>query len=313
MRILLLGGGGFVGSALPGALAALGHEATTVHRSGDVRGDRNDPDQIARIAGQHKCDALIDLIAYEPAGTIALCNRLRDVIGRYVLISSADVYRNYGGLHRRENVKPIEASLSEDAPLRTQLYPYRTNPPRPADDPDAWQDQYDKIPIERALTDPHTTIVRLPMVYGPGDRNRRFRWIVSAMQTGDRLSAPRAWLDWRTTYGHIANVAHAIALCATHANAAGRAYNCGEPTSSHHEWAARFAAHLNWRGQIVEDEGSPIAKRIAALDLRFPLALDTTRIRAELGYSEPLSAEQTLASVIADEARRDANPAKAAP
>ena len=44
---------------------------------------------------------------------------------RYVVLSSGDVYRNYDGLQRRYDGPPDPTPLSEDAPLREQLYPYR--------------------------------------------------------------------------------------------------------------------------------------------------------------------------------------------
>jgi nucleoside-diphosphate-sugar epimerase len=301
MRVLILGGSGFIGSRVPAALARLGHEGLIVSRTSKRAADRRDPASVARVAEAERCDALIDMIAYEPASTIALRDALAGKIGRYVLISSADVYRAYGGLHRLEACAPDAAPAHEDSPRRARLYPYRKDPPRDLSDPEAWQDSYDKIPIEDALAGPATTIVRLPMVYGPGDRNRRFRWIVTPMLAKADIAAPAAWLDWLTTYGHVEDVAAAIALCATHAEAAGKIYNCGERAMTHRIWIERFAAALDWRGETLADENAPITKALAGLDLRFPLAVDTSRIRGELGFTETLGPEKTLQSVIDEE------------
>jgi nucleoside-diphosphate-sugar epimerase len=313
MRALVLGGGGFIGPHVAAALLRAGHEPIVVTRRGDhaapgvecVAGDRADAAAFARLAAARGCDALIDMIAYEPTSTIALRDALAGRIGRYLLVSSADVYRNYGGLHRRETAPPDTNALGETAARRTGLYPYRADPPRAADDPDAWRDRYDKIPVEDEVAGPASTIVRLPMVYGPGDRNRRFAWIIGPMRKGAaRLAAPEAWLNWRTSYGHVENVAAAIALCAVHPAAAGRVYNCGEPAEAHRAWVERCADLLAWRGEVTADEAAPSAAALAGLDLRYHLALDTTAIRTELGYKEALAPRSALQSVIDDEARR---------
>jgi nucleoside-diphosphate-sugar epimerase len=302
VRALVLGGGGFIGPWVARALQHLGHDAITgARRSGDRVADREDPHAIARLIHDERCDVLIDMIAYEPKSTIALRDALDGVIARYVLVSSADVYRNYGGLHRLENAEPILELLGESSPRRMMRFPYRKNPPRPAYSPDAWMDEYDKIPIEDALAGPGTTIARLPMVYGPRDRHRRFAWIAAPMLAGaDTISAPAAWLAWVTTYGHVEDVAHALALCATKPAAAGRIYNCGESPAPHAEWIERFAALIGWKGRVTADERAPIAHQVAALDLRFPLALSTVRIRTELGFVEAVSREAAISSTLED-------------
>jgi nucleoside-diphosphate-sugar epimerase len=308
MRALILGGGGFIGARVAPALARLGHEGLIATRTGGgdrVAVNRNDPQVIAQVMRDNRCDTLIDMIAMEAPSTIALRDALAGSIARYVLISSADVYRNYGGLHRLEACTPILAPMTEDAPRRTRLYPYRTDPPRAPDAADARMDFYDKIPIEDALAGPGATIVRLPMVYGPGDRNSRFGWITAPMRRGaERIAAPAAWLDWRSTYGHADDIAHAIALCATHPTADGRIYHCGEMPIPHRAWVTRFAAQTGWTGEIVLEEDGPFASRLAALNPSFPLALDTSRIRRELGYAEILAPAEALQSVIDADAAR---------
>ncbi len=58
--------------------------------------------------------------------------------------------------------------LTEDSPLRQHLYPFREMPKRPLNTPA----DYEKILVEQVvMTDPDlsSTIIRLPMVYGPKD------------------------------------------------------------------------------------------------------------------------------------------------
>lgn len=303
VRAFVLGGSGFVGARVAAALRDMGHVAIIGARtSGHVLIDRNDPAAVAHVVQRERCSVLIDMIAYEPRSTIALRKALGDAIGRYVLVSSADVYRNYGGLHRLEECEPFLDVLTEDSPLRTRLYPYRATSPRAADAPDAWMDAYDKIPIERAIAGPSVTIVRLPMVYGPGDRNRRFAWIVTPMKRGAAtIAAPAAWLSWVTTYGHVNDVAAAIALCATSSVAAGRTFNCGERPVSHADWIERFAALAGWSGETVQSEAASLARAIGTMDLRYRLALSTDRIRSELGYAEVMAPDEAVWSVLSEE------------
>jgi hypothetical protein len=144
---------------------------------------------------------LIDLLAYTVADTNPLCRALDGEVERWVMASSCDVYRNYEGLHRKADPAPIVGSLAEDSPLRTTRYPYRSDRLRPADAPDAWMVDYDKIPLEEALLARPSlggVVMRLPMVFGPGDRQRRFRWLLRPMLAhAPNLMVDPAWAAWR--------------------------------------------------------------------------------------------------------------------
>src|SRR5207245_5809173 len=95
---------------------------------------------------------------------------------RVVVASSVDVYRAYDVLRAKEPGPPDPVPLTEDSPLRGQIYPYRGETLREPDDPARWLDDYDKILVERVvLGEPRLpgTVLRLPMVYGPGDYQHR--------------------------------------------------------------------------------------------------------------------------------------------
>jgi nucleoside-diphosphate-sugar epimerase len=248
------------------------------------------------------------LLALTEATTRRLLDALEGQITRYILISSGDVYRNYGGLHRKEVAQPIPDAMGEDAPLRTSRYPYRGARPSSDNDRSRLLDDYDKIPIEAdAMTRPGLdwTILRLPMVFGPGDRQHRFGWLVRPLAAGaDHIAMPRIWAQWRTSYGYVEDVAAGIALAATHEAASRRVFNLGMGEApTHEDWVVRFAAVIGWRGQINFDSGSmsPLAKQIEALDLSFPLVLSTRRIRSELGFAEIFDGRTALARTIEHE------------
>jgi nucleoside-diphosphate-sugar epimerase len=310
---LVIGGNGFIGGPLLEALRAKGVEAFAMHRvatdvSGDVVGAREDVRRVVQLVRSLGIRVVVDLLAYSEASTTRLLDALSGRIDRYVLISSCDVYRNYGGLHRNENPAPYLGPADENAPLRRVLYPYRNPLPRPPEDPERWLDDYDKIPIERSVRKQagfEWTILRLPMVFGPGDRQRRFAWIIRPM--ADR----RPWLfvesevaQWCTTYGYVEDVAAAIALSALHPKAAGKIYNLGYPDwPTQREMIARFAAHLEWHGEVIEVADGPLPgrDRYARLHFDYPLMVDSRRIRDELGFTEVTGPWHSLHRTIADE------------
>jgi len=322
---MVLGANGFIGRPLVRRLLACGHEVTAVsrrpaaiqaHGARPLALDRGDAAAVAGAAESARAETVVDLLAMTLAGARPLLEALAGRVGRYVVASSGDVYRQYGAIHRLEPAPPPGGPLDEDAPLRTRLHPYRADPPRAPDDPDAWMDAYDKIPIERAaaaragLT---SVAVRLPMVYGPGDRQHRFAWAIRPMLAKAAVvEVDAAWAAWRTTYGYVEDVAAGLALAAAHPAAKG-VYNLGaEAAPDHLGWAARFAAALGWAGEVRTlargAVAEPLRGRLDGLDLSLPLVTDTGRIRSELGYREAVAPAEALVRTIEDEARHAAAP-----
>lgn len=321
MNVMVLGASGFIGQPLVTWLAAKGHEVVAVSRSPATAPegvialalDRGHADAIATAAAHHRVDAVIDLLAMTVGATVPLLDALAGRVDRYVLASSGDVYRQYGALHRLETLDHPSPHLAEDAPLRSRPYPYRSSPGRQLDDPDAWMDDYDKIPIERAAltqTGLSAVVARLPMIYGPRDRQRRFAWAIRPMLAkAPVIELDARWAAWRTSYGFVNDVAAGLGLAATHPAAAGRTYNIGPAEAQDHAaWAARFAGLLGWRGEIVpiprDQVAEPVRRALDALDLDWPMVTDTSRIRAELGYREPTDPEEALRLTVEDEIAR---------
>jgi nucleoside-diphosphate-sugar epimerase len=186
MRVLILGGTAFIGPWAVRALCAKGHHVTVFHRGNreaelprevaHLHGDRarleEHREQFAALAPE----VVLDMRCLSEADARRVIETFRGIARRCVMISSIDVYRAYGVLLGKEPGPAESMPQTEDAPFRTKLYPYRSDPPRADDDPLKWQDTYDKIPAEQAfLSDPELagTVVRLPMVYGPGDYQHR--------------------------------------------------------------------------------------------------------------------------------------------
>jgi nucleoside-diphosphate-sugar epimerase len=233
-------------------------------------------------------------------------------IGRYVLISSGDVYRNYGGLTRHEDAVPEDWPLTEEAPRRRSRFPYRGATLRARSDPDHVLDDYDKIPIEATVAAQAAfdwTILRLPMTFGPGDRQRRFGWIIWRLHDGRTiLPLDRRVAGWRGTHGFVDDVADGIALAACHPDAARQTFNLGmAETPTQAEWATRMARAMGREVRVVEVDPAPgaILRELAdRLDTRFPLRLDTRRIRDRLGFAEIAPVEEALRRTLEDELAR---------
>lgn len=321
MGVLVLGGTGFIGAPLVARLLADGVETAVGHHGSravpagtrSVLLDRGDPAAVVAALRETGADTVIDLIAYTAADTLPLLDALSGRVARYVMVSSVDVYRNYEGLHRKGRPTPIWDRLTEDSPLRDSRYPYRLARPRPAGAAQAWMDGYDKIPLEeaaRASAGFEATILRLPMVFGPGDRQRRFSWAIRPMAQGrSRFFIPHPWASWRATFGYVDDVAAGIALAAVHPRAAGQTFNLGRSnTPTNIAWAASFAEHLKWPGDVElshpDVARGALAKAVLALDLSYPLFVDNAKIRRRLGYSEPTDFDEALARTVADEMGR---------
>jgi nucleoside-diphosphate-sugar epimerase len=220
-----------------------------------------------------------------------------------------DVYSNYGGLLRRETPAVQLAPAREDDPLRSFRYPYKGNPHRPKGvEADLFED-YDKIVLEEvAMADSRfeTTVVRPPMIFGPGDKQHRFAWAINAVKASGRIAVDERAAGWPNSYGYVEDIAEAMVAAALAPKAAGRIYNVGQGfVRTPVEWLRVFAKLL---GTSIEIEIVPpgdkglLWERAEASDLRYPLTLDTSRIRQELGFAEPISERDALLATIAAEA-----------
>jgi len=182
MTILVIGGTGFIGTPLVRCLVRDNHDVMVFHRGrtsaalpGAVKalhGDRNaltnHKDAIAAAAP----DVVVDVVPYTEAQARQVVDVCGAVADRLVAVSSSDVYRNYDGWRGKSDHDPDPVPLTEDAPLRDTLYPYRG-----LDGLDfEYAHDYEKLLVERVVMSAPSltgTILRLPAVYGPGDAHHR--------------------------------------------------------------------------------------------------------------------------------------------
>lgn len=313
MRILLIGGNGFIGHHVVEALRAH-HTVAVLHRGrspfagtsvAEIHGDRNrlrdSTDELHRFAP----DIVIDCILSSGSQAEDLMTVFRGIARRVVMLSSMDVYRAIAIANGQESGPLQPVPLTEESELRRSLHPYSVETIRQLRGLFPWvTDDYDKIPAERVVmedADFPGTVLRLPMIYGPGDPLHRFYPTVRRIADGRRhilFAEPLA--AWRSARGYVENVAAAIALAATDDRASGRIYNvCEEPPFSELEWAEKIAAEMGWDGEFVVlpvERTPPHLLRPGNAAQHWSASSD--RIRRELGFQEPVSLDKALRQTI---------------
>ena len=200
MRFLLIGGSGFIGPHVARTLERRGHEVVVFHRGtspakNQIVGDRRTLGDHAGALRAAAPDVVVDLILSSGAQARELMRLVRGATNRVVALSSCDVYRACGVLHGSEPGPLEPVPLTESSALRTKLQTYPPDRIKMLQQVFGWLDEeYDKIPVEREiLGDPALpgTVLRLPMVYGPGDPLRRFLPVVKRVDDGAPRSCSR--------------------------------------------------------------------------------------------------------------------------
>ena len=315
MKVLLIGGTRFIGPAVVQLLCKQGHDVTMLHRGQTqtdlpagvqhIFGDRSKLSEYYDTLRQLAPEVVLDMIAFNEQEACAVMETCKGLTQRIVVLSSGDVYRAYDRIRGIESSPPDPVPLSEDAPLRTELYPYRQDTPRSQDDPMRWYDDYDKIPVERIImSDPALpgTILRLPAVYGPGDNQHRcFEYLKRMDDKRPVIVVDESLAHWRWTHGYVENVAAAIVLAVTDQRAAQRIYNVGEAhTLTITEWIEAIGEAAGWHGHVITMPKKRLPAQLRSdIDSRQDLLMDSTRIREELGYREPISVRVALERTVA--------------
>jgi len=315
MNVLVIGGSGFIGPALVRELQKRGHGVAVFHRGSSaavpeevelIIGDRrNLGDYIANFR-RLAPDVVVDLILSSGKQAKALMETFRGIARRVVAISSMDVYRAAGVLHGSEPGPLEPLPLTEESPLRKNQQTYPPATLNKLQSLFAWvDDEYDKVAVERAVLAPSelpSTILRLPMVYGPGDSLHRFFPMLKRMDDGrPKILLSEDLAAWRSPRGYVDNVAGAIALAAISERATGRVYNVAEePAFSELEWAKKIAFEAGWRGEFVvlPAERTPSHLRVPG-NLEQHWVASSRHIREELGYREDVPIEEAISRTIA--------------
>ncbi|WP_432062780.1 NAD-dependent epimerase/dehydratase family protein [Streptomyces sp. S1] len=198
MRILVLGGGWFLGRAVAQAALDRGWEVTAFNRGRSgaapegvrtVRGDRTVAMDLARLADEGPWDAVVDTSASEmaPRDVLAGARALEPVAGRYVYVSTVNAYRGWPSDPLTEDSEVLDGPPDADVEYGRL--------------PDDWQgpDWYygrQKAGAERATTSTfgkeRAVVLRPGVILGPGEYVGRLPWWLTRAARGGRMLAPGA-------------------------------------------------------------------------------------------------------------------------
>jgi nucleoside-diphosphate-sugar epimerase len=315
MKFLLIGGTGFIGANVTRNLVSAGHKVAIFHR-GKTRvsvpgvqsfiGERRNLGLSKDVFRRFAPDVVIDCILSSGRQAELLMQLFRGITSRIVALSSMDVYRVFGIFHGTDPGPLQPTPLTEESETRKNLPPYPPEVFKQVQHIFGWMDdEYDKIPVERAvLSQPDLpgTALRLPMVYGPGDRLHRFFPVVQRMlDRRKQLLFCEEIASWRSPRGYVENVAAAVALAAQSEMAGGKVYNVAEePAFSELEWAQEIAKPFGWDGEfiILPRERTP---QHLVVPGNFKQHGDATsrKIREELGFNEPVPLPEAIRCTIA--------------
>ena len=296
MKILILGGTGLTGPFTARYLVEQGHQVTIFHRGkhqfdlplgvNRIIGDRHKLEEFTSEFKQLAPDVVLDMLAFTRQDAEMLMRVFKGIAKRVVVPSSCDVYRVYGRLHGTEPGPVDPIPLTEDAPLREKLSIHK--------------EEYEKRWVERVvMSDPNLpgTILRYPMIYGPNDGGRTFDLVKRMMDNRPVIPLDEKVARWRWSRGYAENVAWATVLAVTDEQAMDRIYNVAEPEGlSYLEWTQRVTRAAGWAGRIVVLP--PGRLDVGGGNYEHHWVVDTTRIRAELGYMEVVPQEEALRRTV---------------
>lgn len=274
MRVLVLGGTTFIGRRIVERLHDRGDEVLVVHRGhhqpapwvpvGHLHVDRQHLADHSDEVRRFDAEAIVDTYALTAADVAAVLPVLPEVPS--VVLSSHDVYQAYSAFHAQQCDTPVP--LTEDAELRRERYPYRgaglAGVP----------DDYEKLDVEEGWLARGATVLRLPMVYGPYDSQRREDLVLRRIRAG-RRQMPIGTGNLLWTRAHVDDIATGVLAAVGTRAADGLAVNLGEPaTVPIAEWIEQIvhAAEAKLELVRVPDDALPGELAITAAPRQHLLA-----------------------------------------
>ena len=181
LRILFIGGTGFIGPHMVRAAMARGHVPTLFNRGKtnpglfpEVEKLIGDRDGGLDVLKGHQWDAVIDTSGYVPRVVRASAQLLKGAASHYLFISTGDVYKDFSVDH-----------LDEDAP--------KADLPEPnSEDTRKYYGPLKVVCEEevRAAFPEHHTIIRPGWIVGPGDNANLFTYWPVRVDRGGEVLAP---------------------------------------------------------------------------------------------------------------------------
>jgi nucleoside-diphosphate-sugar epimerase len=259
-----------------------------------IVGERKDLD---RLTEDVEADVVLDMVCgteYEARDFVKV---FEGRCGRSIILSSVDVYRAYDIMVNRDHGTLQPTPISENGELRLKRYPYRScaNP---------IYKYYDKVLVEEVALHSQAlpaTILRLPVVYGPGVLGQPFCDLLRQMDAGAKeIPFDSDAAAWKGCWSYIDNVASAIALATLDKRATSRVYNIGDSMApTFREWLEHIASACGWKGTLVPaDRSELLSESIIVPNPLQDWHIDTRLIREELGFKECLDLQEAMALTV---------------
>ncbi len=247
LRILVMGGTGFLGPHFVEAALARGHRLTLFNRGKthperfsdpryaaieQLQGDRKT--DLSALEGEQRWDAVLDTSAYIPADVTRSARLLAPRIGQYLLVSTISVYA-------RNDI----VDMDEDAELIRLPDPTVT---------EVTGETYGGLKAlceaaARAELPGGTTVVRPGLIVGPGDTTDRFTyWPARADRGGEILgpgspAAPTQFIDARDLAAFLLRLLETRTLGTFNADAPAGALTMGAVLDASREVARSMSVH----------------------------------------------------------------------
>ena len=199
MKVLILGGAGFIGTAIREELKKVGHVVTAFSRA---NGDRRKLADLEKVAGAGPWDVVIDNCGYTAADMDLFFKAFGKKAGRLIFTSTVSVYR-----FNKETFFQ---------PLREDDIDYAIRPSNEDPNNVHWKYARGKLEAEaviRKQKEVPWTIFRPSVVYGPRDSKDRIFWYLSRLvKGGPILLANDGAQSFRLTYSEDVARAYAKAI-----------------------------------------------------------------------------------------------------
>ena len=195
MKVLVVGGTGFLGGAVADAARAAGHTVTVFTRGRTTRtpapgvlvltGDRHS--DLSELAGRH-FDLVVDTCAFGPDAVARLLAVLGSMVGLYAFVSSASVYADFsmpGVDERSPTSRATPAQLDEASAL----------PPELRSSAASYGAAYGPLKRECELVafdrlGDRALVLRSGLLVGAGDYTDRLTYWVRRVDQGGRIPCP---------------------------------------------------------------------------------------------------------------------------
>jgi nucleoside-diphosphate-sugar epimerase len=252
----------------------------TVYR---LRADRTDTQQMRRALLAKSFDVVVDFVMHRGHEGETIIDLLAEKIGRYIFISSGQVYLVREGIERPYKEEAYEGRIMPPPKDNTYAYEEWRYGMNKRECEDVFKQAYE----ERKF--PYTSL-RLPMVNSERDGFRRLYSYVLRLSDGGPLLIPETpTFPLRHVYAH--DVVRAINHIIESGQGIGRVYNISQDeTTTIDEFLGIVGKHLGVKPNIVRMKRSLLEANgflpdCSPFSERWMSELDNTRSKQELGIT----------------------------